>query len=112
MSRRRQAFAQSDRLAFDHEGVLWIQADSSAKNMAQPDWKNIGNNQMLAADPAPGDIRRFLTGPKGSEITGIARTRYRAVSLIGKLSQLYPEIPSSFTRSDCSDADDRRSKSS
>jgi secreted PhoX family phosphatase len=66
------AFAQPDGLSFDRRGVLWIQTDSSAKNMAHPDWKNIGNNQMLAADPATGDIRRFLTGPIGCEITGIA----------------------------------------
>jgi secreted PhoX family phosphatase len=68
------AFAQPDGLSFDHRGVLWIQTDSSAKNMAHADWKNIGNNQMLAADPATGDIRRFLTGPVGCEITGLAGT--------------------------------------
>ena len=68
------AFAQPDGLSVDRRGVLWIQTDSSAKNMAQPDWTNIGNNQMLAADSATGEIRRFLTGPIGSEITGVAWT--------------------------------------
>jgi uncharacterized protein len=68
------AFAQPDGLAFDQRGILWIQTDSSAKNMAHPDWKNIGNNQMLAADPTTGEIRRFLTGPNGCEITGVAWT--------------------------------------
>jgi uncharacterized protein len=68
------AFAQPDGLSFDQRGVLWIQTDSSAKNMAHADWKSIGNNQMLAADPATGEIRRFLTGPVGSEITGITWT--------------------------------------
>ena len=29
---------------------------------------------MLAADPATGDIRRFLTGPRGCEVTGITAT--------------------------------------
>ena len=29
---------------------------------------------MLAADPATGDIRRFLVGPIGSEVTGITAT--------------------------------------
>ena len=57
------AFAQPDGLAFDPRGVLWIQTDVSTKTMAQPEWRNIGNNQMLAADPRTGDIRRFLTGP-------------------------------------------------
>ena len=32
------------------------------------------NNQMLAADPVTGDIRRFLVGPKGCEITGWTMT--------------------------------------
>ena len=31
----------------------------------------MGNNQMLAGDPASGEIRRFLTGPTGSEVTGL-----------------------------------------
>jgi secreted PhoX family phosphatase len=33
-----------------------------------------GNNQMLVADVASGEIRRFLTGPKACEITGISAT--------------------------------------
>lgn len=32
----------------------------------------MGNNQVLCADPASGEIRRFATGPLGSEMTGIA----------------------------------------
>jgi secreted PhoX family phosphatase len=31
----------------------------------------MGNNQMLAADIQTGEIRRFLTGPSGCEITGV-----------------------------------------
>ena len=68
------AFAQPDGLSFDQRGVLWIQTDSSSKNMASADWENIGNNQMLAADPRTGDIRRFLVGPRGCEITGLTGT--------------------------------------
>jgi secreted PhoX family phosphatase len=68
------AFAQPDGLSFDERGVLWIQTDSSAKNMATADWTNIGNNQMLAADPRTGEVRRFLTGVVGCEITGNVRT--------------------------------------
>jgi len=37
-------------------------------------FKNIGNNQMLACDPATGEIRRFLTGPVNCEITGATMT--------------------------------------
>ena len=29
---------------------------------------------MLCADPATGEIRRFLTGPVGQEITGVVTT--------------------------------------
>jgi secreted PhoX family phosphatase len=68
------AFACPDGLAFDARGALWIQTDSSTKSMPTPDWANIGNNQMLAADPATGEIFRFLTAPSGSEVTGITWT--------------------------------------
>ena len=68
------AFAQPDGLYFDPRGVLWIQTDASAQNVASKDWENLGNNQMLAADPRSGEVRRFLTGPVGCEITGIQMT--------------------------------------
>ena len=68
------AFAQPDGLYCDQRGVLWIQTDSSAQNMATADWENIGNNQMLAADPQTGEVRRFLTGPIGCEITATQLT--------------------------------------
>jgi secreted PhoX family phosphatase len=29
---------------------------------------------MLAADPATGEIKRFLTGPRGCEVTGVIAT--------------------------------------
>jgi hypothetical protein len=51
--------------------VVWIQTDSSAQNMASADWANIGNNQMVAADPSTSEVRRFLTGPIGCEITAV-----------------------------------------
>lgn len=68
------AFAQPDGLYCDQRGVLWIQTDSSAQNMATADWENIANNQMLAADPQTGEVRRFLTGPVGCEITATQLT--------------------------------------
>jgi secreted PhoX family phosphatase len=40
----------------------------------QGDYANIGNNQMLAADVQTGEIRRFLTGPKACEVTGVVTT--------------------------------------
>jgi secreted PhoX family phosphatase len=68
------AFAEPDGLAFDKRGRLWILTDSSAQNMARPQWDHIGNNQMLVADPASKTVRRFLTGPVGCEITGFQLT--------------------------------------
>ena len=67
-------FGSPDGLWFDARGVLWIQTDISTSALNKGDYANIGNNQMLAADPATGEIRRFLTGPNGCEITGVVTT--------------------------------------
>ena len=42
--------------------------------MDKGEFARLGNNQMLACDPASGEVRRFLTGPVGCEITGAALT--------------------------------------
>lgn len=68
------AFGSPDGLWFDPAGHLWIQTDVSTSVMGKGDYANLGNNQMLVADPASGEIRRFLTGPLGCEITGITAT--------------------------------------
>ncbi|MBL8346647.1 MAG: PhoX family phosphatase [Rubrivivax sp.] len=68
------AFACPDGLWTDARGVLWIQTDMSTSAMGKGDLKNMGNNMMLAADPRTGDIRRFLVGPVGCEITGATAT--------------------------------------
>ncbi len=65
-------FNSPDGLAFDRAGRLWIQTDGNYSNAG--DFAGQGNNQMLAADPHSGEIRRFLVGPKECEITGIAFT--------------------------------------
>ena len=65
-------FNSPDGLAFDADGRLWIQTDGNFSN-AGP-YEGQGNNQMLVADPATGEIRRFLVGPSGCEITGITFT--------------------------------------
>jgi secreted PhoX family phosphatase len=67
-------FASPDGLWFDREGRLWIQTDVSTSVLGDRQHTAFGNNQMLVADPASGEIRRFLTGPRGCEITGIAST--------------------------------------
>ena len=65
------AFGSPDGLWFDDGGLLWIQTDVSTSAMHKGDYEFMGNNQMLAADVRTGEIRRFLTGPNGCEITGI-----------------------------------------
>jgi secreted PhoX family phosphatase len=67
-------FGSPDGLWFDARGVLWIQTDVSTSVLNKGDYARIGNNQMLAADPATREVRRFLTGPNGCEITGVITT--------------------------------------
>jgi secreted PhoX family phosphatase len=67
-------FGSPDGLHFDSGGLLWIQTDMSGQVIGKPAYASLGNNQMLCADPATGRIKRFLTGPNGSEITGCVVT--------------------------------------
>jgi secreted PhoX family phosphatase len=62
-------FNSPDGMAVDSTGIVWIQTDGEDDN--EGDFAGHGNNQMLAGDPVSGEIHRFLTGPKGSEITGL-----------------------------------------
>jgi hypothetical protein len=64
------AFGCPDGLWTDARGVLWIQTDMSTSAMGKGDLARLGNNAMLAADPRTGEVRRFLVGPVGCEITG------------------------------------------
>ncbi|MCU7373186.1 DUF839 domain-containing protein [Paucibacter sp. O1-1] len=68
------AFGCPDGLWVDGRGVLWIQTDMSTSAMGKGDLARLGNNCMLAADPRSGEVRRFLTGPAGSEVTGATMT--------------------------------------
>ncbi|ARU86942.1 PhoX family phosphatase [Pseudomonas sp. M30-35] len=63
-------FNSPDGLSFDDAGRLWIQTDGDSSNAG--DYAGMGNNQMLCADPDTGEIRRFMVGPVGCEVTGIA----------------------------------------
>jgi hypothetical protein len=71
---RGDLYACPDGIAFDARGVLWIQTDASTSQMHKGELARVGNNQMLACDPATGQTRRFLTGPTGCEITGVTWT--------------------------------------
>jgi len=69
-------FGSPDGLWIDDDGRMWIQTDisNSSQNLASRGYDNIKNNAMLAADPETGEIRRFLVGPRGCEITGVVTT--------------------------------------
>jgi len=63
-------FNSPDGMGFDDAGRLWILTDGDYSNAG--DFAGMGNNQMLCADPASGEIRRFMVGPVGCEVTGIS----------------------------------------
>ncbi|GGC86566.1 PhoX family protein [Halopseudomonas salina] len=56
-----------DGMWIDPDSRVWIQMDSGATDP-------FGNCAMLAADPTSGDLKRFLVGPLGQEITGVITT--------------------------------------
>ncbi|WP_206668588.1 PhoX family protein [Pseudomonas saliphila] len=56
-----------DGMWIDPDSRVWIQMDSG-------DTDPFGNCAMLVADPNTGELKRFLVGPLGQEITGIIMT--------------------------------------
>ncbi len=72
------AFAAPDTVAFDPQGRLWIGTDIGNSSLLNADGKGemagLGNNALMACNPATGQMRRFLTGPVGCEITGATWT--------------------------------------
>ena len=68
------AFGSPDTIAFDPQGRLWIGTDVSSSSMAKGDMARLGSNQLLACDVASGEVRRFLVGPTGCELTGATWT--------------------------------------
>ncbi len=64
-------FASPDGLWIDGNGILWIQTDMSGSQQGSGPF---GENGMLAANPVTGEIRRFLSGPKDQETTGVVST--------------------------------------
>lgn len=63
--------ASPDGLWFDDSGLLWIETDMSGSQLASGPF---GNNMMLVANPVTGEIKRFLVGPVGCEVTGVVTT--------------------------------------
>jgi secreted PhoX family phosphatase len=74
-------FNSPDGMMFDSTGLLWIQTDGEDSN--EGDFVGQGNNQMLAGDPQTGRIERFLTGPKGGEVTGMTWTGDKRTIFVG-----------------------------
>ncbi len=74
-------FNSPDGMVIDSTGLIWIQTDGDDSN--EGDFLGMGNNQMLAGDPVTGEIRRFLTGPKGSEVTGLTWSSDRRTMFVG-----------------------------
>jgi len=62
-------FNSPDGMWVSRSGIMWIQTDGYSNAS-----RGFGNQQMLAANPSTGEIRRFLTGPIGCELTGIHET--------------------------------------
>ncbi len=74
-------FHSPDGMAFDSTGLVWIQTDGDDSNTGE--FAGMGNNQMLVGDPDTGEIARFLTGPKGCEVTGLCWSADRRSMFVG-----------------------------
>jgi secreted PhoX family phosphatase len=88
-------FNSPDGIWFDRNGRLWIQSDGAFSNAG--DYANMGNNQMLCADPNTGEVRRFLVGPSGCEVTGVvmtpdSRTMFVNIQHPGEMGS-HPRVP-------------------
>lgn len=71
-------FSSPDGIRVDPQGRLWVQTDHSIPGTSGVSGKTIeavfGHNAMFYIDQSNGQSKRFLVGPEGCEITGIAYT--------------------------------------
>ena len=74
-------FNSPDGLGFDRTGLIWIMTDGNYSN--EGDFAGQGNNQMLVGDPETGELRRFMVGPVGCEITGFTWSPDRRTLFVG-----------------------------
>jgi secreted PhoX family phosphatase len=65
-------YGAPDGIWFDKDGRLWIETDQAGDALG--DWKNIGGNTLMCANPSTGETRRFLTGVPHCEVTGVITT--------------------------------------
>jgi secreted PhoX family phosphatase len=68
------AFANPGALALDARGRLWVGTDVATTALGRGAMARLGNNQLLACNPASGRVQRLLTGPVNSAIGGVACT--------------------------------------
>ncbi len=68
---RGDVFSCPDGLWFDPQGRLWIETDCDDE---EPLYAEMGCNQLLCANPVSREVKRFLVGPRGCEITGLTST--------------------------------------
>jgi uncharacterized protein len=71
-------FSSPDGIGVDPAGRVWVQTDMSVPGSSGisgvSNVATFGNNAMYWIDPATRESRRFLVGPVGCEITGLAWT--------------------------------------
>jgi secreted PhoX family phosphatase len=95
-------FGSPDGIYVAPSGRLWIQTDVSTASLNTGDYTGFGNNQMLCADPETREVRRFITGPKQCELTGVFVTPDEKTMFVGiQHPGEPPDLPSSSdTRND------------
>jgi secreted PhoX family phosphatase len=76
-------FGSPDGIYVAPSGRLWIQTDVSGSALNTGAYAGFGNNQMLCADPATGETRRFLAGPNICEVTGVFVTPDEKTMFVG-----------------------------
>ncbi len=81
-SNKGDTFGSPDGLWFDPAGNLWVQTDISTSTLGKGDYANMATNMMLVADTESGELKRFMTAPRGSEVTGAAMTADRKTMFI------------------------------
>ncbi|MGQ0744339.1 MAG: PhoX family protein [Acidimicrobiales bacterium] len=77
------SFGSPDGIYVDPSDRLWIQTDVSTSTINAGAYAGFGNNQMLAADPSTGEVRRFLVGPRQCEVTGAFSTPDERTMFVG-----------------------------
>ena len=85
-----------DGLWFDADGRLWIQTDIS-NSSALLGSAEFGHNGMYAADPDNGELRRFLSGPNGCEVTGVVSTPDQTTLFVNIQHPGEGSTPTNFT---------------